>query len=98
VGLGERLYHKPWQLSGGEQQRVAVARALANDPVVLLADEPSGNLDYRTSEQLHDLLFHLRDNHDLAMVLVTHNRSLAVRADRVLRLENGILAEGDEYP
>jgi lipoprotein-releasing system ATP-binding protein len=98
VGLGERLHHKPWQLSGGEQQRVAVARALANDPVVLLADEPSGNLDYRTSEQLHDLLFHLRDNHDLAMVLVTHNRSLAVRADRVLRLENGILAEGDEYP
>jgi lipoprotein-releasing system ATP-binding protein len=98
VGLGERLHHKPWQLSGGEQQRVAVARALANDPVVLLADEPSGNLDYRTSEQLHDLLFQLRDNHDLAMVLVTHNRSLAVRADRVLRLENGILAEGDEYP
>ena len=93
VGLGERLDHRPWQLSGGEQQRVAVARALANDPVLLLADEPSGNLDHRTSEQLHDLLFRLRDSHDLAMVLVTHNRTLAERADRVLRLENGLLAE-----
>ena len=96
VGLGARLQHKPWQLSGGEQQRVAVARALANDPVVLLADEPSGNLDHRTSEQLHDLLFQLRDDHDLAMVLVTHNRALAARADRILRLESGILVEGNE--
>ena len=97
VGLGERLDHRPWQLSGGEQQRVAVARALANDPVLLLADEPSGNLDHRTSEQLHDLLFRLRDSHDLAMVLVTHNRTLAERADRVLRLENGLLAEEGAY-
>ena len=95
VGLGERLEHRSWQLSGGEQQRVAVARALANDPVVLLADEPSGNLDHRTSEQLHDLLFQLKDDHDLAMVLVTHNRALAARADRVLRLDGGILAEGE---
>lgn len=93
VGLGERLEHRPWQLSGGEQQRVAVARALANGPVVLLADEPSGNLDRRTSEQLHDLLFQLKDDHDLAMVLVTHNRALAARADRVLELDNGILGE-----
>lgn len=92
TGLGERLEHRPWQLSGGEQQRVAVARALANDPVVLLADEPSGNLDHRTSEQLHDLLFQLKEDHDLAMVLVTHNRALAARADRVLRLDGGILA------
>ena len=98
VGLGERLQHRPWQLSGGEQQRVAVARALANDPVVLLADEPSGNLDHRTSEQLHDLLFKLRDDYDLAMVLVTHNRALATRADRILRLENGVLAEADGHP
>ena len=98
VGLGERLRHKPWQLSGGEQQRVAVARALANDPVVLLADEPSGNLDHRTSEQLHDLLFRLRDRHRLAMVLVTHNRGLAARADRVLRLERGVLADRSGSP
>lgn len=98
VGLGERVEHRPWQLSGGEQQRVAVARALANDPVVLLADEPSGNLDHRTSEQLHDLLFQLKDDHDLAMVLVTHNRALAARADRVLQLDNGVLAEGDGTP
>ena len=95
VGLGERLQHRPWQLSGGEQQRVAVARALANDPVVLLADEPSGNLDHRTSEQLHDLLFQLKDEHHLTMVLVTHNRALAARANRILRLENGMLTEGD---
>lgn len=98
VGLGERLEHRPRQLSGGEQQRVAVARALANDPVVLLADEPSGNLDRRTSEQLHDLLFQLKDDHDLAMVLVTHNPALAARADRVLQLDNGILGEGDGSP
>lgn len=98
VGLGERLEHRPWQLSGGEQQRVAVARALANDPVVLLADEPSGNLDHRTSERLHDLLFQLKDDHDLAMVLVTHNRALAARADRVLQLDGGILAGGDGTP
>ncbi len=98
VGLGERLEHRPWQLSGGEQQRVAVARALANDPVVLLADEPSGNLDHRTSEQLHDLLFELRDSHDLAMVLVTHNRGLAARADRVMRMESGMLSGGGGTP
>ncbi|MBW3533713.1 MAG: ABC transporter ATP-binding protein [Gemmatimonadetes bacterium] len=91
VGLSARLEHKPRQLSGGEQQRVAVARALANRPLVLLADEPSGNLDHHTSERLHDLLFRLREGRELAMVLVTHNRRLAERADRVLLLEDGIL-------
>jgi lipoprotein-releasing system ATP-binding protein len=91
VGLTGRLGHKPWQLSGGEQQRVAVARALANDPVVLLADEPSGNLDARTSEGLHDLLFRLREEQELSMVLVTHNRELAARADRCLLLREGRL-------
>ena len=91
VGLSRRLEHKPRELSGGEQQRVAVARALANDPLVLLADEPSGNLDHHTSERLHDLLFQLREGSDLAMVLVTHNRRLAERADRVLLLEDGTL-------
>lgn len=91
VGLSERLDHKPWQLSGGEQQRVAVARAIANRPVVLLADEPSGNLDGPTSERLHDLLFRLREKRRLSMVLVTHNLELAERADRILRLREGIL-------
>jgi lipoprotein-releasing system ATP-binding protein len=91
VGLERRLEHKPTQLSGGEQQRVAVARALANDPVVLLADEPSGNLDPRTSEQLHDLLFGISVRHGSAMVIVTHDMGLAGRADRVLELEQGRL-------
>lgn len=91
VGLGERLDHRPRELSGGEQQRVAVARALANRPVVLLADEPSGNLDGQTSEKLHDLLFGLREERSLSMVLVTHNRELAERTDRILALKNGRL-------
>jgi lipoprotein-releasing system ATP-binding protein len=91
VGLEKRLGHKPWQLSGGEQQRVAVARALANDPVVLLADEPSGNLDDHTSEGLHDLLFELKQERELSLVLVTHNRELASRADRCLVLVEGRL-------
>ncbi len=91
VELEKRLEHKPSALSGGEQQRVAVARALANQPLVMLADEPSGNLDPHTSERLHDLLFEVSSRHASAMVLVTHNRDLAARADRVLRVEEGQL-------
>ena len=91
VGLDRRLEHKPTQLSGGEQQRVAVARALANDPVILLADEPSGNLDPGTSEQLHELLFGISARHGSAMVIVTHDMGLAGRADRVLELKQGRL-------
>jgi len=91
VGLSERLGHKPRQLSGGEQQRVAVARALANEPVVLMADEPSGNLDAETSARLHDLLFELRDRKGLSLVIVTHNLALAARADRSLTMERGRL-------
>ncbi len=93
VGLDERLTHRPSQLSGGEQQRVAVARALAVEPPLLLADEPSGDLDTHTSEDLHDLLFHLRDSQGLGMVLVTHNTELAGRADRILELRDGQLHE-----
>jgi len=92
VGLGERLTHRPGMLSGGEQQRTAVARALAADPSVLLADEPSGNLDHGNSERLHDLFVQLTRELEIAMVVVTHNRSLAARADRVLQLEEGRLA------
>jgi len=92
VGLEERGGHKPPELSGGERQRVAVARALANDPLVLLADEPSGNLDHQTADGLHDLFFRLREERDFAAVLVTHNRELAQRADRVLKLYDGRLS------
>ena len=91
VGLGERLEHRPAQLSGGEQQRVAVARALANAPALLLADEPTGNLDAHTSDRLHDLFFRLREEHGAALVLATHNRELADRADRILRVRGGRL-------
>ncbi len=91
VGLSQRLTHKPWQLSGGEQQRVAVARALANSPAVVIADEPSGNLDTHTAEQLHELFFRLRSEHGIALVLATHNRELADRADRILQLKEGQL-------
>ena len=89
VGLSERLRHKPGELSGGEQQRVAVARSLVNDPVVLLADEPSGNLDAATSTALHDLLFDLQERASLSILVVTHNIDLAKRADRVLVMEKG---------
>jgi lipoprotein-releasing system ATP-binding protein len=95
VGLGERLSHRPAQLSGGEQQRVAVARALANDPRLVLADEPSGNLDLRQADRLHDLLGMLAREFETALVVVTHNRQLAARADRVLAVEGGRLVPVD---
>jgi lipoprotein-releasing system ATP-binding protein len=91
VGLAGRMTHRPAQLSGGEQQRVAVARALVADPLVLLADEPSGNLDYHNSELLHELFASLARQLETALVVVTHNRSLAGRADRVLAMEHGHL-------
>jgi lipoprotein-releasing system ATP-binding protein len=89
LGLGHRLAHNPSELSGGEQQRVAVARALMNRPKVLLADEPSGNLDSENAEALHDLFFQLRERSGQTIVLVTHNESLAARADRTLRMADG---------
>lgn len=91
VGLAGRMASRPPQLSGGEQQRCAVARALVHDPEVLLADEPSGNLDYAHSGMLHDLLLSLARTLETAMVIVTHNRALAERADRIFLLENGRL-------
>ncbi|HUO53019.1 MAG TPA: ABC transporter ATP-binding protein [Gemmatimonadaceae bacterium] len=91
LGLAERMAHRPAELSGGEQQRTAVARALVMDPAVVLADEPSGNLDHLNAERLHDLLVGVVREFRLAMVVVTHNPALAARADRVLRLEDGRL-------
>jgi lipoprotein-releasing system ATP-binding protein len=91
VGLAGRMTHRPSQLSGGEQQRAAVARALATDPRVVLADEPSGNLDHANSERLHDLFARLAREFETALVVVTHNRLLAGRADRVLSLDGGRL-------
>jgi lipoprotein-releasing system ATP-binding protein len=91
VGLAGRMTHRPSALSGGEQQRTAVARALAADPLVILADEPSGNLDNANSERLHGLFARLAREFETALVVVTHNRGLAGRADRVLSLEGGHL-------
>ena len=93
VGLGARMTHRPSELSGGEQQRTAVARALVVDPSILFADEPSGNLDHANAERLHELFVQLSRDLEIAMVIVTHNRSLASRADRVLLLEDGKLLE-----
>lgn len=89
VGLGDRLHHRPSELSGGEQQRVAVARALMNAPALVLADEPSGNLDSVNSEKLHDLLWNLSKSKRQTFVIATHNTALAQRADRVLRIVDG---------
>mgnify|MGYP003633174786 FL=1 len=89
LGLGERIHHKPNELSGGEQQRVAVARALVNNPSLILADEPSGNLDTESAEHLHKLFFRLRDQFGQTFVIVTHNEELANMADRKLLMKDG---------
>ncbi|MBK7408093.1 MAG: ABC transporter ATP-binding protein [Saprospirales bacterium] len=91
LGLSDRLQHKPTQLSGGEQQRVAVARALINGPSVVFADEPSGNLDSQSSQELHQLLFQLRKDMNQTFIIVTHNKELAEMSDRVLTMVDGKL-------
>ncbi|SNR93332.1 lipoprotein-releasing system ATP-binding protein [Belliella buryatensis] len=89
LGVEGRLEHKPSELSGGEQQRVAVARALINDPKIIFADEPSGNLDSKSAEDLHQLFFRLRDEFGQSFVIVTHNQELAQMADRMLTMQDG---------
>jgi len=89
VGLSERLSHYPRQLSGGEQQRVALARALAPDPLILLADEPTGNLDSETGAAIIDLIFELKARRNATLALVTHDPALAARCDRTVRLRSG---------
>jgi putative ABC transport system ATP-binding protein len=91
VGLGERLHHYPKQLSGGEQQRVAIARAFVTSPSILLADEPTGNLDAATGEQVIELMFELNRERNTTLVLVTHDESLSARCGRVIRLAGGML-------
>lgn len=91
LGLADRLTHRPTELSGGEQQRVAIARALINEPVVIFADEPTGNLDSASSEDLHNLLFKLRDDFQHTFVIVTHNPELAKMSDRTLTIDDGRL-------
>ncbi len=93
LGLGPRADHRPGQLSGGEQQRVAIARALANRPALLLADEPTGNLDPETSDSVFAQLVRLSKQHGLAALIATHNPALAARMDRTVRLENGVLTQ-----
>ena len=89
LGLADRLDHKPAELSGGEQQRVAVARALVNDPEVILADEPSGNLDTENKKELHKLFITLRDRFQKTLIIVTHDRDLAGMADRIITMKDG---------
>lgn len=91
MGLSERLTHKPSQLSGGEQQRVAIARALINNPKVLFADEPSGNLDSRTKEEIHRIFFSLRDRFGVTVIIVTHDNTLAKMSDRTVEMKDGYI-------
>lgn len=96
VGLAERWSHYPSQLSGGEKQRVAIARAFATEPAVLFADEPTGNLDSRTGEHVIDLMFELNRNSSTTLVLVTHDKSLAARCDRIIGLDGGRLVSDEK--
>lgn len=96
LGLNDRISHKPSELSGGEKQRVAVARALINNPSVVLADEPSGNLDSANRDELHQLLFNLRDDFGQTFVIVTHDDHFAEQSDKIIHIKDGVIVEANE--
>ena len=93
MGLADRKDHKPLELSGGEQQRVAVARALVNNPDIVFADEPSGSLDSKNKKELHDLFFRLREKYGQTFVIVTHDEALAAQTDRTIHMRDGLIVE-----
>ncbi|HUN08299.1 MAG TPA: ABC transporter ATP-binding protein [Aggregatilineales bacterium] len=95
VGLGERLHHKPTELSGGQQQRVAIARALVNDPAIILADEPTGNLDSKTSVEIMDLFHRLHAEQGLTLIVVTHSPEIAAQCDRAIMIRDGLIVEAE---